>query len=40
MGAIPTLITNNPKDLREPAPLTQRILEQARGGQPASRSGN
>ncbi|NLX22084.1 MAG: hypothetical protein GXY55_10530 [Phycisphaerae bacterium] len=30
MRAIPTLITNNPADLREPDPLTRRVLELAR----------
>ena len=31
MGAIPTLITGNPKDLSEPSELTKRVLERARG---------
>jgi hypothetical protein len=30
MGALPTLITNNPQDLREMSPGTRRVLEQAR----------
>lgn len=30
MGALPTLITNNPQHLREPEPLTRRILERAK----------
>ncbi|MBI4579430.1 MAG: hypothetical protein HY718_06985, partial [Planctomycetes bacterium] len=31
MGAVPTIVTNNPKDLSEPSPLTKRILDRARG---------
>ncbi|HOJ73341.1 MAG TPA: DUF6259 domain-containing protein [Phycisphaerae bacterium] len=31
MGALPTIVTNNPKDLREPSELTRRILDRAAG---------
>lgn len=30
MGALPTLITNNPKDLQEPTALTKRVLDRAK----------
>lgn len=30
MGALPTLVTGNPKELLEPSPLTRQVLEQAR----------
>jgi len=39
MGAIPTLITNDPKDVREMSPQLQRILARAKGRPPPATTG-
>ncbi len=38
MGALPTIITNNPNDLQQMTDLTRRIFDRAKGKVPASRA--
>ncbi|UCD29704.1 MAG: hypothetical protein JSV03_04265 [Planctomycetota bacterium] len=38
MGAVPTIITNNPMHLRKPSELTRRILDRAKGKVPQSQT--
>ncbi|HSW45170.1 MAG TPA: DUF6259 domain-containing protein [Phycisphaerae bacterium] len=38
MGALPTIVTNNPRDLQEMSDLTRRIFDRAKGRPPASRA--